>query len=83
MLLTELAPLVDGPLFDPCHVAFLQLKFGSLNDGVLSGVVVSHGVVGSTLTKIWNGVMPFSPNLGPLVFLSYISGTISSIFSTS
>ena len=47
----------------------LLLKIGCLKAGVLSGVLVTHGVVGSTMIVLWTGVLPFVPNLGPIVFL--------------
>jgi hypothetical protein len=38
--------------------------------------------MGSTLTLIWIRWMPSLPTLGPLIFLSYVSCSISSICST-
>jgi hypothetical protein len=72
LLLPNLAPPVDAPLLDACHVVFLPLKFDCLSISVLSGILVTHGVVGSTLTAIWIGVFHSIPNLGPHVFLSYV-----------
>jgi hypothetical protein len=51
---------------------FLPLKFGFLNNGVLSGVLVAPVFMGSTLTLIWIRVMLSVSSLGPLVFLSYV-----------
>jgi hypothetical protein len=49
LLLLELAPQVVAPCLDVFPNVFLPLKFSCLNVGVLSGVLVAHGVVGSTL----------------------------------
>jgi hypothetical protein len=54
-----------------CDV-FFPLKFSFLNASVLSGVLVAHGVVGSTLTVTWIGFIPSVPTFGPLFFLSYV-----------
>jgi mannose/fructose/N-acetylgalactosamine-specific phosphotransferase system component IIC len=78
-----MAPPVVAPFLDVLPIVFLPLKFGCLNVGVIYGVLVTHGVVGSTLTVTWIGVMPSVPALGPHVFLSYVACMISSIFSTS
>jgi hypothetical protein len=72
-MLLELAPLVVVPFVDVLHVVFLLPKFGCLNGGVLIGVLVAHGFMGSTLTLIWIGVFPSIPTLGPLIFLSYVA----------
>ena len=83
LLLHELVPLVGFSLLDPWPAAPHLLKIGCLKAGVPSSVLVAQGVVDSTLTVIWNRVMPFVPNHGPLVFLSYVARRISSICSTS
>jgi hypothetical protein len=52
-MLPELAPPVVVPCIYVLHVVFLLPKFGFLNGGVLFGVLVTHGFMGSTLTLIW------------------------------
>jgi hypothetical protein len=69
LMLPELDPLVVSPCVDVLLVVFLSLKFGCLNSGVLSGVLVAHRFMGSTLTVIWIGVMPMDYSLGPIVFI--------------
>jgi hypothetical protein len=81
MLRPEMAPPISSPCLEWNHVFFLLLKFGCLNVGVLSSVLVEHGVVGSTLTVIWIGVLPYVPDPRPLFFLSYFAQRISSIIS--
>jgi hypothetical protein len=49
-MLPELAPPVVAPCVYVLPTAFLPLKFGSLNVGVLYGVLLAHGFMGSTLT---------------------------------
>jgi mannose/fructose/N-acetylgalactosamine-specific phosphotransferase system component IIC len=78
-----MAPLVASPCWDVLPITFLPLKFGSLNVGVISGVLVTHGVMGSTLTLTWMGVFPSGPSLGPPIFLSYATCRISSIYSAA
>jgi hypothetical protein len=56
------------------------VNFGCLNNGVLFGVLVAHGFMGSALTLIWIGWLPSPPILGPLVFLSYVVRKISLIY---
>jgi hypothetical protein len=82
-MLPELAPPIVVPCVDIIHVIFLLPKFGCLNGGVLLGVLVTHGFMGSTLTLIWIGVLPSIPSFGPLIFLSYVVRRISSICSTT
>jgi hypothetical protein len=74
-----MAPPITSPCLDSFPIVLISLKFSCLNIGVLSGLLFAHGVVGSTLTMIWIGVIPFFPALGPPVFLSYVAGRISSI----
>jgi hypothetical protein len=52
LLLPELYLPVVSPCLDVFHVVFLPLKFNCLNIGVFSSVLVTHGVLGSTLTVI-------------------------------
>ena len=72
-MILELAPPVVVPCVDVLPSVFLLPKFGCLNGGVLLGVLVAHGFMGSTLTLIWIGVLPSISTLGPLVFLSYVA----------
>jgi hypothetical protein len=83
MLILELNPPVASPCLDAFPVVFFPLKFGCLNASVLSGVLVTHWVVGSTLMVIWIGVLPFVSTFGPHFFLSYVSHRISSICITA
>jgi hypothetical protein len=78
-MLHELAPLVFVPYVYVLLVFLLLSKFSCLNGGVLLGVLVSHGFMGSTLTLILIGVLPSIPALGPQIFLSYVTHYISSI----
>jgi hypothetical protein len=52
-MLPELAPLVFVPYVDVLPDVFLLPKFGCLNGGVLLGVLIAHGFMGSTPTLIW------------------------------
>jgi hypothetical protein len=82
-MFSELAPPVVFPCADVLHVVLLLLKLSFLNGGVLVGILVTHGFMGSTLTLKWIGFFPSIPTLGPLVFLSYVAPGISSIYSTT
>jgi hypothetical protein len=81
LVLPKLAPLVIVPCVDLLLVFSLLPKFSCLNGGVLFGVLVAHGFMGSSLTLIWIGLIPSLPTLGPLIFLSYVMCKISSIYS--
>ena len=78
-MLPKLAPRVVAPNVDVLLVVRLPPNFGFLSGGVLFGVLVAHGFMGSTLTLIWIGLFPSLLVLGPLVFLSYVACRIFSI----
>ena len=69
-MLPELAPLVVSPCVDVLLAVGLPLNFGFLSGGVIFGVLVAHGFMGSTLTLIWKGWLSSPHVLAPLVFLS-------------
>jgi hypothetical protein len=70
LIFPELAPQVDALKLDPSPVICLPLKFGCLYAGVILGVVIVHGVMGSTLTLTWIGVLPYFPSLRLPIFIS-------------
>jgi hypothetical protein len=70
LVLPELAPPVVAPAVDVLLAVGLPPNFGCLNNGVLFGVLVAHGFMGSTLTLIWKGWLYSPLVLGPLIFLS-------------
>ena len=69
IVLPKLAPLVVFPCVDVLPIIWVLPNFGCLNNGVLFGVLVAYGFMGSTLTLIWIGLFPSLPILRPIVFL--------------
>ena len=82
-MLHEPTPPVVVPCVDVLPAVFLHPEFGCLNGGVLFGVLVAHGFMGSTLTLILKEWVCSPLVLKLLVFLSYVAWRISSIFSTA